>query len=167
MIPSLGLSLGRRPAPVFKGDIHIYSTWLFQYSSPRDLRSIFSRHNSKCFFGFKKKTSISLFISWCQDLRLPPLISYENTAPFDSAWACRRPPVTSEKPTLFFKTTAIFIRYRTLHWSLSRLWLFLKDDISKEIPPGYVVFKYLGFIPLSSWEFASLFANPKYLNTCS
>jgi len=85
MIQSLGLSLGRRPAPVFKGDIHIYITWLFQYSSPRDFISIFSQHNSKRFFGFKKKTSISLFISWYQDLRFPPLISHENTAPFVSA----------------------------------------------------------------------------------
>ncbi|HUU41885.1 MAG TPA: hypothetical protein VMW42_13195, partial [Desulfatiglandales bacterium] len=61
--PAPRLDLGTSPASVFKGDIHIYTTWLLQWSCPRDLISIFSWHNSKCFFGFKKKTSISLFIT--------------------------------------------------------------------------------------------------------
>ena len=45
--------------------------------------------------------------------------------------------------------------------------MFLKDDIFLEIPLSFVVAKYLGFTPMSSWEFAPYFLNLKYLATSS
>ena len=41
-----------------------------------------------------------------------------------------------------------------------RSWLFLKGDISKKIPPGLAVAKYVGFTPRKPWESPSGSSKP-------
>ena len=67
----------------------------------------------------------SAFSSQSSELRFPPLISYEKTAPFHQS--------LQKSPPSFLEPS--FIKGYIQAWK--RLWLFLKDDIAKGNSTGF------------------------------